>query len=310
VRFHLCRGVLASVAIGLLPLAAPVAASTFDSPVDGEQFGPLSQAASASQRVQTPFPPAPPARRLDSDTGALRTAWTTSAVRFELEFQGMLTLSDDDRDVVEISPGGSLQLAVDGPADLRRVQLSALPDGSIDRRYWLSGTEQPWEPEGRAWWSEVLPTIVRRSGFAAEQRVARILKSEGPSGVLAAIEGLDTDAVRARYFRHLFTQAQLDDVTRATFFDKLGSIDSSRELRTVLEAIAESAPDDAALAAAIGATRHMESSVEIAGFLTSVASRRALQGALRDAYVEAAGRISRAQRGDVLLALGAAGNAR
>lgn len=295
-RFHLRRSVLAWVAWvagGLLPLASLEAASALDSPVDGEQLGPLL-----------------PAQRLDTDAGTQRTSWTTSEVRFELDFQGMLTLSDDDRDVVEISAGGSLRLVVDGPGNVRRVQLSPLPDGSVDRRYWVSGTERPWEPEGRAWWSEVLPTIVRRSGFGAEQRVARILRSDGPSGVLAAIEGLQTDAVRGRYFRHLFVQAQLDNAARDAFFDRLGSMDSSREVRAVLETIAERASDDATLAGAIRSTRHMESSVEIAAFLSGVATRRRLEGTLRDAYVDAAGRISKAQRDGVLSVLAAAGDAR
>ena len=268
---------------------------------------------SRPQPVQARQPALPPSSR-PAGRGAM-LAWTErSGLRFELRFQGAVTLADDDRDVAAISPGGFLHVTLSDrdAADIVRVELAAPEGQPLVRRFWSAGVERPWQPEGRAWWSESLPRIVRRSGFEAEQRIDRILDSDGPLAVLDEIDHLETDSVRGRYFRGLFSQRPLGEGLRDAFFTRLASLRSDNEHRRVLETIAEGTSDTTVLAAAVRSTADMESSREIASVLATVAGRHQLAGPIREVYREAANRIpSNQERSRALLALGeGAGRAR
>jgi beta-lactamase regulating signal transducer with metallopeptidase domain len=256
---------------------------------------------SVSRLPSRPQPPDAPA----SVQEAVLSSWSSPGEQFEIRSAGTITLSDDDRDVTRMSPVGSLQVfhtTVSG--DSRRVELKGRSDGSVERHFWIGGSERPWEPEGRAWWSEVLPRVIRRSGLNAEQRVARILASQGPAGVIDEIGRLNTDSVRRRYLTALSTEARLDGQNRDAYFKTLASMESDAEHRRVLEAVVADPSDAAILIAALRSTHDMKSSVEIRRFLIAVATKHALEGPVREAYLEAMNRMpSKMERNSVLAAL-------
>ena len=81
----------------------------------------------------------------------------------------------------------------------------------------------------------------------APKRVARILKSQGPSGVLAEISRLQTDYVRSIYYRHLITNADLSGQQLAAALSQAGrDVSSSYELGRVLMKAADRAMTDEA----------------------------------------------------------------
>ena len=82
---------------------------------------------------------------------------------------------------------------------------------------------------------EVLPRVIRQSGIAAPQRVARILKTGGPAGVLAEISRIEGSYGKRIYFTELMKAATLDAAMRARVLTQAGrEIDSDFELATLL----------------------------------------------------------------------------
>jgi beta-lactamase regulating signal transducer with metallopeptidase domain len=279
-----------------------------------------------------PAPPAPPAPlAITSGQGRNRVTWGNRGEQMTLEYSGSITLADDDRDIASMAPGAYFQLseersriplldAVMGAA--REIELRGRSDGTIERRYSVNRREQAFEPEGRQWLRDVLPVLVRRTGFAAEQRVTRILRRDGADGVAREIGLLESDFVRSLYVRLLSKQArlstsELNDVLQAmqigsdfemaqalialaetqtldasgpSFFRAARTIDSDFERRRALSPLL-ARPRDAAFSREMFATAEdIDSDFELATFLRAAAAAGLVdQG--RDAFFGAAATI-------------------
>lgn len=249
-------------------------------------------------------------------------------------------LANDDRDFVSISPSGYFIFAETSLlGGERTIELRGRSDGTIERKYTSAGREVAYEPEGAAWLREILPMLVRRTGFAADQRVARILMQFGPVGVLSEINQLSTDYVRRVYFKEFLEQAKpagslldqtLDQASRQissdyelaellitvgatvspnamdwdTYLNALSSVSSDYEHRRVLSMVSDNGLSEDALTRLIRSSSGIRSSYEHATLLIQIAQRHRLAGDLRDAYLSAANRISSTyERGRVLEAL-------
>ena len=66
-----------------------------------------------------------------------------------------------------------------------------------------TATERPFDAAGRNWLRRMLLRFVRGTGYAADERVALILKRQGADGVFAEISQLPSDYVKAIYFKKL-----------------------------------------------------------------------------------------------------------
>ncbi|MBI4658219.1 MAG: hypothetical protein HY735_05105 [Verrucomicrobia bacterium] len=271
--------------------------------------------------------------------GEERFGWSDDWNHVEARFSGKITISEDDRDILEITPNGHFTLSESGFLNPgKRLELISHA-GAIDRKFFVRGRGQPYEPEGKAWLAEILPNIVRRSGLGAEARVERVLKAKGVEGVFAEISLMRSGNVRRPYFSALFGQLRptdrtfaealtqagnqissdyelasllikiadkqpFDTAARIGFFSALENVESDYEQRRVLSALLQKNPDPAMLSAMLQSATYLGSDYEAAEFLTSFA-RLEPKGALRDKYIEAARRISSEyERERALAALG------
>jgi hypothetical protein len=246
-----------------------------------------------------PAPPAPPAEgHIDfssSDTSWVST-WARNGERTTVKGRGRIELTDDDADVRRLSPGG--WFIVERTTGVRswipwgsagtRFEARASADGAVRRTFVVDGKELT-EPEGRRWLRTFLPSLVRNMGFAAEARVARILKQAGPEGVLREVAQVNNDSVRKVYYTQLFRQAALDSPVLARALEQAGqTMASDYELAEVLIAAAGRFGLDPAAAVAFGrSARRVTSDYE---------QRRALTPALRQTGLarESAGPLMRA----------------
>ena len=229
----------------------------------------------ASQRTTPPpappAPPAPPGRApapppsLDSGNGRTTMSWSDSKRRMELRFEGVVTFSDDDRDVKALSPGGMFRLREGGWLSSRTIELTADASGAIHRRYWAGMSEKDFEPEGRLWLAEALPQIIRQSGIAAKARVARIYKAQGAKGVLAEIDLINGSFGKRVYFSELLNTPGVDAQATAPALAQAGSqIDSDFELATLLvDAGQRFLADDGVRRAYVEAARSIGSDFEM-----------------------------------------------
>jgi len=275
-----------------------------------------------------PAAPAPPAPPVPAFRGEGRTSWSDLGARYDIRYKGTIAISDDDREVTHISPDGYLTISDSGWFGTgHAVELRGRSDGSIERKFRESGVDKPYEPAGRAWFADVFPMILRRSGIAAEARVSRILRQSGPNGVLAEIGRLESDYVRRVYFETFFSQgrptgsvlalaldqagreissdyelaellihasaaALADNVARSTFFNAATSVSSDYELRRVLTNATSAALDPRSLTDALTAAQSIRSDYEAAELLISISNKQTLDGAARRAFFDAVQSVS------------------
>ena len=173
--------------------------------------------------------------------------WSNNGERLQVSYSGTFEFSDDDTDIRQVSPGGYLKIS-DGAWFGRHSVEIRERGGQLERRYYVNGSERPFDPEGRAWLRENLPRFVRNTGIGAPARVARLLKSGGASAVTAEISRIDGTYVKGIYFRELFKQATLtpDQYRQAMAQASREMAGSDYELASMLISIADRLPNDEA----------------------------------------------------------------
>jgi hypothetical protein len=194
--------------------------------------------------------------------------------KLQVSYRGAFEFTDDDTDVRVVSAGGYLKIS-DGAWFGRHSIEIRDRDGQMDRRYYVNGSERPYEPEGRAWLRNNLPKFVRNTGIGAPARVARFLKSGGVSAVMGEIGRIDTSYVKGIYFKELFKQASLTpDQYRQAMAQASREIKSDYELAQLLISIADRLPnDDTSRAAYFTAAAGISSDYELRRVYTTMLKR-------------------------------------
>jgi beta-lactamase regulating signal transducer with metallopeptidase domain len=171
--------------------------------------------------------------------------WSNNGEKLQVTYSGTFDFTDDDADIRQVSAGGYLKIS-DGAWFGRHSIEIRERGGQLERRYYVNGSERPYEPEGRAWLRDNLPKFVRNTGIAAPARVARFLKSGGVSAVIGEISRIDGTYVKGIYFKELFKQATLtpDQYRQAMVQASREMKGSDYELASMLIAIADRLPND------------------------------------------------------------------
>jgi beta-lactamase regulating signal transducer with metallopeptidase domain len=171
--------------------------------------------------------------------------WSNNGEKLQVTYSGTFDFTDDDADIRQVSVGGYLKIS-DGAWFGRHSIEIRERGGQLERRYYLNGSERPYEPEGRAWLRDNLPKFVRNTGIGAPARVARFLKSGGVSAMMGEISRIDGTYVKGIYFKELFKQATLtpDQYRQAMAQASREMKGSDYELASMLIAIADRLPND------------------------------------------------------------------
>ncbi len=126
--------------------------------------------------------------------------------------------------------------------------------GQLEYAYRVDGRATAFDAAARDWFGAVLLDLFRRTGLAAQERAAWLTRTRGPDAVLAEIDLLQGDWLRRQYFTALLKE----------------NLDAATVQRTLRKA---------------GTT--LKSDYDRAELLVAVADRFTLDGATRDAYLEA-----------------------
>jgi len=153
----------------------------------------------------------------------------------ELKYDGEFRLSDDDKDIVSITPNGYFKISKTTFGNKRSIQIDSDHRGNLTKKYYEGRTELSYVPDGEEWLADVLPEIVRSSAIAVEQRVERIYGKSGAQGVIQEIEEIDSDYLSAIYFDQLLAVDNLTSAELQQIAIGIGSeLDSDYESAKVL----------------------------------------------------------------------------
>ncbi len=265
--------------------------------------------------------------RHNAEGGVETISWTRGRCTGSARIEGTVRFTDDLTGLASISNGGLFRIEEDDGDVDRRVEVRSAA-GRLEYRYRVDGRVTEFDAAGRAWLRSALVTLVRNTGFAADQRVGQLLRSGGVEGVLGEVRELPSDYVKSLYLRKLLENAELtptqvkasvdlagrevssdyelaqilialankhqfNDETRSAFIAAASGIDSDYEQRRVLAtALSKGTLRSQDVAAMLTASQRIGSDYERATLLIGLTERYKLDPSMRTAYLNAAKGIS------------------
>ncbi|MEZ4523315.1 MAG: M56 family metallopeptidase [Thermomicrobiales bacterium] len=167
---------------------------------------------------------------VDGDTTTIEIHNTagklTATIHGEVRFSA-------DHEIERISPGGSFTV-LDERVKPRQVIAFKQGDSEVFTTYLTDDGAQPLDRVGHAWLDAALLELFRLAGVAAPQRVNRILRASGATGILAEVEQIPSDYVRATYLNLAMRHHEMDDDGRALLLASLGKTVENESERTRL----------------------------------------------------------------------------
>ncbi|HSL72194.1 MAG TPA: M56 family metallopeptidase [Longimicrobiales bacterium] len=258
-----------------------------------------------------------------SDDDLKVITWSSGRCTGSLRIEGAVRMSGDLTGVASISAGGLFRIEEDDGDVDRRLTIRP-SNGGLAYDYRVDGRQTEFDAAGRAWLSQALLAVYRMTGFAADERIDYLLRSQGPSAVIAEVGQMSSDYVQRIYLQKLLERSNLtptlvksaidaaareldsdyemaqtliayankhdfDDETRTAFINATGKIESDYELRRVLStALAKGSLRGQDVTAMLNAATSIGSAYERAQLLISLAERYKLEPAMRVAYLDAA----------------------
>ena len=116
--------------------------------------------------------------RTTNDDGSRTITIKNGNKDFRIEYEGDITISDDDKEIVSISRNGYIEIRKTRFGKRRRLFIES-EGGKLIHRYYIGSREVDFNPDGKNWLAEILPDIVRSTTIAAESRVDRFYKKGG-----------------------------------------------------------------------------------------------------------------------------------
>jgi beta-lactamase regulating signal transducer with metallopeptidase domain len=232
--------------------------------------------------------------------------WSGDDCSVDLRAEGEIQFNADATDIQSISSGGYFEVNVREGDTLRQMRVTHSGNG-LQYVLKINGTQQPFEGEAKAWFSNFLLSLERTTGFAADTRVPRLLAKGGPAAVLDEINNLQGDYVRGIYFRKLLDQPNLPAPIVVRIINQAGSqIGSDYEMARVLMEVSKQyeLPDETSRAAFLKAAGKLKSDYEHSRVLIELLKRPNISADnVRMALNSAAGIKSDYEKSRILLSL-------
>jgi len=230
------------------------------------------------------------------DNGSVMINTSAGRCSVHLAAEGAFTFTEDFSDLAAVTPGGQVVIEVDYGAHDRRVTMRPGDGagGGVERVYKVDGEIQPFDAEARSWLAETLTFLLRRTGYAGEQRAQWILERRGVQGLLDEIALLDGDYARRIYYQAAIESGRLDVAGYERVVTDAGrTIGSDYELAELLIAVAKAQPlTDRMQAGFVAAAKTLGSDYERRRVLQAALSRDGLTPGVQAAMLEAAAGIN------------------
>src|SRR6185436_8796254 len=127
--------------------------------------------------------------------------------RLDIDLEGKVEFSADERSVARVSPRGRLRILERRRGVERELIAEGGPGGAPQISFELDGHEHPFDEAAKSWLARLLPEVFRQTGIDAEGRVARLLARGGFEAVFAESRLINNDNVQRTYLTELIAQA-------------------------------------------------------------------------------------------------------
>jgi hypothetical protein len=206
---------------------------------------------------------------------------------------GDVDLAPDGGGVRSLSRNGSFDvLMTRNGTDRRALYTSA--DGTVERKFFVDGEEQPWSPEADRFVTEAMPIVLRETAINADERIAWLIDNRGQNGLLDEIALINSDFAQRVYsvqYAHTATIAptDLERLLKLT----ADNMSSDFDVRTTLiEVYDAQMPTGAAFDALLGAGETISSDFDARMVLEHVGPSMPRTPDAAAAYIDLARTIS------------------
>ncbi|WP_347925956.1 hypothetical protein [Pontimicrobium sp. SW4] len=230
---------------------------------------------------------------ISNNNGKSRISISNNGKDFKIEYEGDITLSNDDTDIVAISSGGFIEIERSSFGNRRRIVIESDRNGNLIKKYFEGRTEKNFTPEGQKWLAEVLQEIVRTTTIGAESRVNRFYNNGGANAVLTEIKRIESDYVKAAYFKLLLNKT-LNNNDLVNVIDTAGNeIESDHYLASILTSNQKAfLSSNQTITAYINAAKSLESDHYITNVLKKVINDKSISDSQMDSLLEIATNIN------------------
>lgn len=173
---------------------------------------------------------------LEDGSGNLSVAWTGADCTVTIRVRGKPQFTAEEDDVASLGGGGRFEATFERGSTVRRYVVTER-NGVLDRRFWIDDDRAPLDPAALRWRKTMVLEFIRRSGYDAPARVARIRRAEGLDGLLREIDRIGADAGRARYLEVALEAPGLSATEATALLGRVGTIESDGDRAQVLAAL-------------------------------------------------------------------------
>jgi len=162
------------------------------------------------------------ARHNDNDRGNI----VVNADNFteEINWSGRVRLSDDEKSITDISPGGYLKFRENDQTFKAESNLQ----GEITYTLYDGHENLTLNDSGKRFVAEVLQKMIAR-GFYSDGRAQRIAQKGGNQALLTAISHLEMEGAADQYFDLLFQSDSLTEAEQIAILKEIGHMENSKK---------------------------------------------------------------------------------
>jgi hypothetical protein len=202
-----------------------------------------------------------------------RIEWYKDGCRRTIEIRGEIRFDADFSRIAALTSGTRVRMEAETRRAERAVDIEESA-GEVVYTYFEDGDERPFDAEARAWADAMLLELLR-TGYAAEERVAALLRTGGVDAVLAEVDHLRGDYARRIFYQSALGQGSLTTSQATSLIERAGAgIRSDFELAELLIAAAADRPfSDRITAAFLGAAESLSSDYERRRVLAEILER-------------------------------------
>jgi len=203
---------------------------------------------------------------------------------------GKFKFTADFTDIASVASGGYVTIEVDYGAHDRRLTIR--PNG--ERVFKIDGEVRPYDAEAKAWLTETITFLLRRTGYQAEERARWILDTKGIQGLLDEFGQLQGDYTRRIYYQAAVESGKLD----VAGYERLvglaaQTISSDYELSELLIAVSKAQPlTERMQVGFVAAAKSISSDYERHRVLSAALGRPGLTPAVQAGMLDAATEIN------------------
>ncbi len=126
--------------------------------------------------------------------------WSAPHCTVRILGRGKIVFTSSEDDVSALSDGGRFEIQAE-ENNTSRSYLVTNKRGSLERRYQVDDKDATLDSEAITWRASLILEFIRRTGYDAEARAARIRKQGGIGALVTEIGAINSDGVRATYLK-------------------------------------------------------------------------------------------------------------